>query len=376
MGSARTEGERDIVSDEEIDEPTADELLSLRRSCTRALAWHGTRDAASYLDEIPRDAEPDQYGEGGVVAELEAEIAKLLGKPAAVFMPSGTMAQQIALRVHADRRGRRTVVFHPSCHLDSHEERGYERLHDLHGVPVGDREQLMTLDALQSVAEPPAALLLELPQRDLGGQLPSWDDLVAQAAWAREGGTAVHMDGARLWGCEDFYGRSMAEISELFDTVYVSFYKQLGGLPGACLAGSEDVMAEVRVWRRRHGGTVYGMWPGAASALNVVRLRFPRIAEYRRHAVAIADALRELGGLDIVPDPPQTTMMHLVFARPVEAIRRSAVRIAREEGIWTFGYFADTGAPGTARVELETGDATMNFTPKEFRSVIERLLAS
>jgi threonine aldolase len=378
VGSAGTEGERDIVSDasgEQNDEPTPEELLALRRSCTRALVWHGSRDAASYLDEIPRDADPDVYGEGGVVAELEAEMAKVLGKPAAVFMPSGTMAQQIALRVHADRRGRRTVVFHPYCHLDSHEERGYERLHGLHGVPVGDREQLLTIDVLQSVAEPPAALLLELPQRDLGGQLPAWDDLVAQAAWAHDRGAALHMDGARLWGCEDFYGRKMAEIAEPFDTVYVSFYKQLGGLPGACLAGPEDVMAEVRVWRRRHGGTVYGMWPNAASALNVLRLRFPRIPEYRRHALAIADAVRDLDGVDIVPDPPQTTMMHLVFDRPADALRRASVRIAREEGIWAFGYFAETGAPGTARVELETGDATMGFSPEEFRSVIERLLA-
>jgi threonine aldolase len=267
-------------------------------------------------------------------------------------------------------------VFHPFCHLDSHEERGYERLHGLHGVPVGDREQLLTLDALQSVAEPPAALLLELPQRDLGGQLPAWDDLLAQAAWAHERGAAVHMDGARLWGCEDFFDRSMAEISEPFDTVYVSFYKQLGGLAGACLAGPEDVIAEVRVWRRRHGGTTYGMWPNAASALNVLRLRFPRIKEYRRHALAIAGALRGLDGVAIVPDPPHTTMMHLVFDRPGVELTRTAVRIAREEGIWTFGYFSETGAPGTARVELETGDATMVFSPEEFRSVIERLLAT
>ncbi|HEY7280485.1 MAG TPA: beta-eliminating lyase-related protein [Actinomycetota bacterium] len=362
------------MSDATNDEPTPEELLALRRSCARALAWHGSRDAASYLDEIPRDTDPDTYGDGGVVAELEAEVARLLGKPAAVFMPSGTMAQQIALRVHADRTGRRTIVFHPCCHLDSHEERGYERLHGLHGVPVGERERVLTPADLDGIAEPPAALLLELPQRDLGGQLPDWDDLVAQAAWAHERGAALHMDGARLWGCEDFYARSMGEIAEPFDTVYVSFYKQLGGLPGACLAGPDDVVARARVWRRRHGGTLYGMWPNAASARNVLRIRLPRIEVYRRHALAIADALRGLEGVDVVPDPPQTTMMHLVFARPVEVLRRSAVRIAREEGIWTFGHFFDTGAPGTARAELETGDATTAFSPEELRSVVERLL--
>jgi len=368
------EGNR-VTDQQEDDELSPEELLALRRSCSRALVWHGTRDAASYLDEIPRDADPDVYGDGGVVAELESEVAGLLGKPAAAFLLSGTMAQQIALRIHAERRGRHTVVFHPYSHLDSHEDRGYERLHGLHGHPVGEREQLITLGDLEAVAEPPAALLLELPQRDLGGQLPAWDDLVAQVEWARDRGAAAHMDGARLWGCTDHYGRSMAEIAEPFDTVYVSFYKQLGGLSGAALAGPEDVVAEVRVWRHRHGGTLYGMWPNAASALHAMRLRLPRIAEYRRHALAIADALRGLDGVEIVPDPPQTTMMHLVLDRPTDALRRSAVRIARDEGIWTFGHFFETGAPRSQRVELETGDATMEFSPEEFRSVVERLLA-
>ncbi len=354
--------------------PSDEEIRRLRRAAARSLVWHGSRDAASYLAEVPADAEPDQYGEGGVVAELEAEVASLLGKPAAVFMVSGTMAQQIALRVHADRRGRRTVLFHPHCHLAHHEEGAFERLHGLYGRPVGEFERLITLDDLESVREEPAALLLELPQRDLGGQLPAWDDLVAQTEWARARGAAVHMDGARLWGCGDFYGRSLAEIAGPFDTVYVSFYKQLGGLPGSILAGAEDVIAEARVWRRRHGGTLYGMWPNAASALHVLRLRLPRIAEYRAHAVAIADALRDVDGLDVVPDPPQTTMMHLVFRRPKEELLAASLRIAREEGIWTNGYFADTGAPGVSRAEFETGDATLTFTPAEARVLVRRLL--
>ena len=73
------------------------------------------------------------------MAELEAEVAALLGKPAAVFVPSGTMAQQAVLRVHADRRQRRTIVFHPMCHLDRHESQGYQRLHGLTGRPAGFR---------------------------------------------------------------------------------------------------------------------------------------------------------------------------------------------------------------------------------------------
>lgn len=352
------------------------EVDAIRRSCTRFLHWHGWRSAASYLAEIPQDAALDRYGEGGVVEELEREVAGLLGKPAAAFLPSGTMAQQIALRVHADRRGRRTVLFHPSCHLDDHEGRGYERLHGLHGRPVGESSRLLTLDDLRTVAEPPAALVLELPQRDLGGQLPTWDDLIAQVEWGRGVSAAVHMDGARLWGCESFYGRSLAEISELFDTVYVSFYKQLGGLAGAALAGPEDVVAEVGEWRRRHGGTLFGLWPLAASDLNSLRTRFPRISAYRERALQIAEALRDLPGVEVVPDPPHTTMMHLLLHREAEPLRATVLRLAREEGIWTFWYLESTGCLGVQRVEVDVGDATLDFSPEEFRGVVDRLLRS
>ena len=178
------------------------------------------------------------------------------------------------------------------------------------------------------------------------------------------------MDGARLWGCADFYGRSLAEIAEPFDTVYVSFYKQLGGLPGACLAGPEDVDrrgARVAAPARRDRCTACGRTPARRS--NVLRLRLPRIPEYRAHALAIAGALRDLDGVDVVPDPPQTTMMHLVF-RPARSrsSARPPLRIAREEGIWTFGVLRrDRRAAARPRVELETGDATLTFTPEEFR---------
>jgi threonine aldolase len=362
-----------MTTDDAVAEVSPEEMDSLRRACTRFLSWHGWRPPADHLAEIPPDAVPDVYGEGGVVEELEREVASVLGKPSAAFLPSGTMAQQIALRVHADRRGRRTILFHPTCHLDHFEGRGYERLHGLHGRPVGDATRLLTLEDLRTVAEPPAALLLELPQREIGGQLPSWDELVAQTEWARSRGAAVHMDGARLWGCEPFYGRSLADIAEPFDTVYVSFYKQLGGLAGACLAGPEDVVADVREWRRRHGGTLYGMWPLAASGLNGLRTRFPRIGSYRERALEIAEALRDLPDVDVLPDPPHTTMMHLFLRREAAPLRAAVVRLAREEGIWTFSSWASE-VPGVQRAELEVGDATLGFSPEEFGGVIERLL--
>ena len=252
-------------------------------------------------------------------------------------MPSGTMAQQIVLRVHADRRNRRTVLYHPQCHLAVHELDAPERLHGLQGRAVGGRDRLIGIDDLRAkaggnppVAEAPAALLLELPQRDLGGQLPAWDDLVAQVEWARSVGAAAHMDGARLWQCA---GRSttrpLAAIAAPFDTVYVSFYKDIGAFAGAAVAGPADVIAEVREWRQRHGGTLYTMWPHAASALANLRARLPRMPRYREQALALADALRDLPGVQLVPDPPHGSMVHLVLHRDGAAIDAAALRSRR-----------------------------------------------
>jgi threonine aldolase len=362
--------------------PTEAELDEIRRACTRFLGGHGYRSTAAQIAAIPPDVLEDTYGEGGVVADLEAEIASILGKPAAAFMPSGTMAQQIVLRVHADRRNRRTVLYHPHCHLAAHELDAPGRLHGLQGRAVGSRNRVLGIDDLRAnaggsppIAEPPAALLLEMPQRDLGGQLPAWDDLVAQVEWAHSVGAAAHMDGARLWQCAGYYDRPLDAIAAPFDTVYVSFYKDIGALAGAAVAGPADVIAEVREWRQRHGGTLYTMWPHAASALVNLRLRLPRMPAYRAHALALADALRDLPGLQLVPDPPHTSMFHLVLHRDGPAIDAAALRLAKDEGTWTWSKFYSTEIPGISAVELSVGDATLEWTPADFRGVIERLLA-
>ena len=238
--------------------------------------------------------------------------------------------------MHADRRQRRAVVYHPLCHLDRHEDRAFQRLHALTGRPAGDPARLLAVDDLTAIAEPAGALLIELPQRDLGGQQPDWDDLRAQTEWAREHGAAAHLDGARLWESATGYGRPLTEIAALFDTVYVSFYKGIGALAGCCLAGPADILAEVREWRKRMGGTLHGLWPGAASALSCLRRRLPLMPEYLGHAREIASALRGAPGVRVVPDPPQVSMMHLLLTATQEGFAAAARRLAAEQGVWAW----------------------------------------
>ena len=322
------------------------------------------------------DIAPDRYGAGGVVAELEEEVRDLLGKPAAVFMPSGTMAQQIALRVHGERSARRTVLWHPTCHLQLHENEAPARLHGLQGRPVGALRRLITLDDLSEVAEPVAALLLELPQREIGGQLPSWEDVVAQTSWARSVGAAVHLDGARLWEGAPHYERSPAEVAELFDSVYVSLYKGLGGIAGCVLAGDVALVAHAREWRQRHGGTLFAMWPYAAAGLAGLRLRLPRMTSYAGHARAVAVELAGLDGVEIVPDPPVTAMMHVYLRAPADALSAAMRRLAVDDGVWTWQRAFPSDLPAWQVVELSVGDATMTWSPGEVRDLVAGLLSA
>ena len=356
------------------------EARALRETCDRSISGHGLRRPADTLAELatlgPEDLSTDIYGQGGAVYVLEQEVRELLDMPAAVFMPSGTMIQQAALRIHADRRNLRVVAFHPSCHLELHEDKAYQRLHGLIGRPVGDRQSLITLTDLEGIHEPIAALLLELPQREIGGQLPAWKDLKAHVRWARDHGAAVHLDGARLWECTPFYGRSLSEIAALFDTVYVSFYKGLGGVAGGMLLGPEDVIAEAREWRHRHGGTLFNLWPYAATALAGLRIRLPRMPAAYEHARAIASELAKIDGVEVVPNPPQTPMMHIALRTTRKDFAVGVRRLATEQRLWAWSSSGPGESPDYRWVELSVGDATLDLTPDEVAAAIRALLPS
>lgn len=341
-----------------------DETRARRDRCRTFFLGDGLIRPVDLLEAIPDDVIADVYGDGGAVTDLEVRVADLLGKEAAVFLPSGTMAQAATLRVHADARGSRTVLWHPTCHLATHEGEAYSRLHGLAGRAVGQAHRLLEVDDLRTVAEPIAAVLWELPQRDLGGRLPAWDDLVEQIDRAREHGAAAHLDGARVWEASAGYGRSLDEIVGLFDTCYVSFYKGLGAMPGCCVAGPRSIVDQVREWRRRLGGTLFAMWPAAASALAALDERLAEMPARLVQARAIAAALANVDGVRVLPDPPQTPMMHLLFDTSEEEFASSARRLAENDGVWVWPRAMPTGDPGVVRCELSVGRATCAQDPR------------
>jgi threonine aldolase len=362
--------EPDIAPDKEA------ERRAVYSRCERFLGGHGPSRPHAMLAALAAATDPaDRYGEGELIEQFEREVADLLGKEAAVFMPSGTMAQQIALRIWSERKQCRTVGFHPTCHLEIHEQKAYQALHGITGRLIGNPHQVITLDDVKAVHEPLAALLLELPQREIGGQLPSWDDLEAQSAWAREHNIAMHMDGARLWESAPYYGRSYAEVAALFDTAYVSFYKGVGGIAGAALTGSADFIAEARVWQRRHGGNLVQLYPYVIAAREGLRMRLPRFAGYHERAVRIAKALTKVPGIVVKPNPPQTNMMHVYLRGEPERLKAAALDIARDEKLALFAWLAPTDLPDYWMFELSIGDAAETLTDEEVTGYFRRVMA-
>jgi threonine aldolase len=349
-------------------------------SCERVVAGFDpkARDTRTNLlalaERAPGEAEVDRYGGGALAERLEERVAGLLGKDAAVWMPSGTMAQQIALRVHAGRRGGGVVAFHPQCHLEAHEEHAYARLHGLDATFVGERERLLSTEDVEALREPLAALLIELPQRDLGGQLPPWDDLVATCAAARERGAALHLDGARLWQCAPFYGRPLAEIATLFDTVYVSFYKDLGAPAGCALAGPEELIDEARIWQVRHGGRLFSAYPFLLAAERGLDEILPRLDAYVERAAELGAALAALEDVSLVPDPPQTAMFHVLVRRPLEPLRAASLDLAEETKVWVAAFWHETADPSVQRCELTVAEGTFAVSTAEARELWRALL--
>jgi threonine aldolase len=283
------------------------------------------------------------------------------------------MAQQVALRIHSERRGRLAFAAHPQTHLAVWEKQGYSVVHGLRFHPVGDANRLMTLDDLQQVAEPLAALLIELPQRDLGGLVPDWDDLVAQTRWATSRGAAAHLDGARLWEAQPAYDRTHAEIAGLFDTVYVSLYKGLEGVRGAVLAGDADTIAEASVWRTRLGGSIPDAWPLAAIALVGLDETLPRMAEFRDHARALAHAINADGVAHTVPEIPQTPIFHVHMSAAVRAVEDAAADLLRNEGIQMFYRVRSSPDPTRCSFEVIVGVNALDFEPDEVAALVRRL---
>lgn len=351
--------------------------LALRRACTRFLSGHGPlepRQWANRLAASPLIGEAtDTYGVGDLMQRLEANVAALLGKPAALFFPKGVTAQQVALLVHAEATGHRIVALHPKSHIAQDESDTLDHLARLAARRLGPDHAPFTVADLDRAGDPLGVVSVELPLRRAGFLGTDWADLTAISHWCRGRRVPFHLDGARIWEIAPWYGRSLAEISALADTVYVSFYKGLGGLGGCVLAGDEAFIAACRPWRHRFGAELWTAFPFVVSALDGLAHHLPKMPAYHARAVALAAALSGRPGIIPAPAVPHGNSFRVLFQAPIAQLEARATTRARERGEWLVNGFQPTGVPGIAFAELVVGEATLGWTIEDAADAIAAL---
>lgn len=296
----------------------------------------------------------DLYGEDPTVQALQEQVAALLGKEAALFVPSGTMANQLALRLHT--RPGDDVLASDGAHIKWYEAGAAAALAGLQLVTVGRPEGsgLFAASDLRAVyqprrsdhASPPMTLLcLENTHNRGGGRVWPQAQLEAVCAEARALGLRLHLDGARLWNAAVFQGRPPRDLAAPFDTVSVCLSKGLGAPAGSLLCGGRAEIDLARRYRRMYGGSMRQAGILAAAGVYALTRHYERLHVDHDNALLIANHLRSLTAVRVVqPVETNIVLFDLLDGAPdADAV----VRALAQRGVLTSAF-------GPRRVRLVT----------------------
>lgn len=338
-------------------------LLEAYKQTKFQLGGHGPRTIGllkEVFNDLDGQLESEMYGKGKLIEDFQEKMAGILGKETAVFFPSGTMAQQIALRIWCDRKGVKKVAYHPLSHLEIHEEDGLKELHGIESVLLAEKDRVIEFKDVAGMAEDVSCVLLELPQREIGGQLPEYETLVKISAYCKENGIKLHLDGARLFEVLPYYEKTAAEVCSLFDSVYISFYKGIGGIAGAILAGEQDFIEESKVWKRRHGGDLISLYPYYLSADYYFDKRIGKMEQYYNGAKAAAGQFNRCFAVSTLPKEPVSNMFHVHFDAPKQEVEQILTEICQETSVGLSGYVREV-TETTSYFEVSIGDQFGNL---------------
>lgn len=237
---------------------------------------------------------PDNYSIGGCVEELEIKFAKLLGKETAVFMPTGTLANHLAIRSLSGNNKR--VIVQQESHVYNDTGDGTQVLSNLNLIPVGTNKASFTVEEVDSVvkksesgrvAAKVGVISIESPVRRKQGEVFEYEQMKQIAAYAKANDIKMHLDGARIFLATPYTGVTVTEYASLFDTVYVSLYKYFNAASGAILAGQKSIIAPMYQNRRMFGSGLNQAWPFTA----VANYYLDGFAERFVKAVAVSEDL-------------------------------------------------------------------------------------
>jgi threonine aldolase len=269
-------------------------------------------DPAAYLAKLEQINQAntitrDFYGKGGAVDKLAKQFATATGKEAAIYMPTGTMANQLAIAVLS---GDNTKVFvQETSHIFRDEADAAQSVFRKRLIPLAKGEPYFTLEQLKQGLDyydqeevfksGIGTIAIENPVRRSDGRLFPMEEIKKISAFARTKGYTLHLDGARLYLASAYSGISVAEYASYFDTLYISLYKYLGAGGGAILCGDNTVIGRMEHLVKVHGGTVFNSWTNAAMALHHLDGLDKRLQRTVQQADELFAQLNKLPGIEI-----------------------------------------------------------------------------
>ncbi|RFZ94427.1 aminotransferase class I/II-fold pyridoxal phosphate-dependent enzyme [Mucilaginibacter conchicola] len=275
----------------------------------------------SKLQEINASSpiEMDFYGGGGAVAKLCEKFADLTGKPASIYMPTGTMANQLAISVLA---GENTKIFvQETSHIYRDEGDAAQSVFNKRLIPVATGEAYFTLDQLKEAIDYHnkgevfksgiGTVAIENPVRRCDGKYVPLEEIKKISAWCRENGYKLHMDGARVFLAMAVNGVSLKEYASYFDTVYISLYKYLGAAGGAVLCGDKETIGHMEHLIKIHGGTTFSNWSNAAMALHTLDGLEERLKQANTKADELFKNLNKMPGIKISAIPGGSNIFNI-----------------------------------------------------------------
>lgn len=274
-----------------------------------------TRPSPEMLEAMVRaKVGDDVFGEDPTAIELQTKVAEILGKEAAVFVPSGTMGNQIAIKLHT--RPGDEVLCEVDCHIAHYESGAPAALSGVLLRTIQGRRGSIRADQIADHLrhgyewEARSSLLcVENTHNRAGGTIIAINDIRAVCDEGRRHGLALHLDGARIWNATAATGISEMEYAAGFDTVSVCLSKGLGAPVGSLLAGSSEMIAQARRFRKMFGGGMRQIGFLAAAGLYALDHRRQRLVEDHQNARVLAEGIDTVAGLDIDPTDVDTNIV-------------------------------------------------------------------
>ncbi len=315
----------------------------------------------------------DVFQDDPTVHRLEARVAELLGKEAALFVPSGTMSNQIAVKVHTQPGDE--LICDVNCHIYNYEAGGPAILsgvtcHTLHGedgiLDVTQLEDTIRPDDDHQVRT--RLVCLENTHNRGGGRIYPIEKIQAIRAWTRQHGLILHLDGARLWNAIVATGIPAKQWGDLFDTVSVCFSKGLGAPVGSALAGPREAIVRARRVRKLFGGGMRQAGVIASAALHALDHHIERLADDHRNAQTIAQAIADTPGLRLVPAEVDTNLIWFRVAREMGTAKEMALAL-KERGV-----LVHAAGPQTLRActHLDVSAAQAEFAAETIRRYVPK----